>query len=117
MPRESRQPGDKNLVEMSEVTSAPRFLQIPRPLYTAAARNNGVSGTVILSVVFLSDASVGDIKLIRSLPDGLTDQAIKAAKLNNFEPAMKNGRAVSVRGNVEYKFIIDPRSKPRRKPV
>jgi len=36
---------------------------------------------------------------------------MEAAKRITFEPAMKNGRAVSVQGNVEYEFTIDPQSK------
>jgi len=102
----------RDVVDKSEVSSLPRVLHSPRPPYTDAARNNGASGTVILSVVFLGNAKIGDVKVIQSLPDGLTDQAIEAAKRISFEPAMKNGRAVSVRGNVEYQFTIDPQSKP-----
>jgi hypothetical protein len=38
------------------------------------------------------------------LPGGLTEKAIAAARQLGFEPARKNGFAVSVRGNLEYQF-------------
>jgi hypothetical protein len=38
------------------------------------------------------------------LPYGLTVKAIEAAQRIRFQPAVQNGRPVSVRGNLEFKF-------------
>jgi hypothetical protein len=36
----------------------------------------------------------------------LTQKAIEAASKIRFEPAMKDGKPVSVRGNLEYSFRL-----------
>jgi TonB family protein len=74
--------------------------------YTEEARNNGVEGTVVLQVVFRMNGSITDIRVIRGLPDGLTEKAIEAAKKIRFIPAMREGAPVSVRGNLEYEFNL-----------
>jgi outer membrane biosynthesis protein TonB len=41
------------------------------------------------------------------LPHGLTEKAIEAAKKIRFNPAVRDGQPVSVRGNLEYTFNLD----------
>jgi hypothetical protein len=41
-----------------------------------------------------------------NLPDGLTEKAIEAAKKIRFNPAVKNGAPVSVRGQLEFSFNL-----------
>src|SRR5262245_7932813 len=74
--------------------------------YTEEARNNGVEGTVVLQVVFRMNGSITDIRVIRGLPDGLTEKAIEAAKKIRFIPAMCEGAPVSVRGSLEFDFNL-----------
>lgn len=74
--------------------------------YTKAARENKVEGTVLLSLVYTYDGRITDIRVVRGLPDGLTENAIEAAKKIKFKPAMKDGQPVSVRGNVEFNFYL-----------
>jgi hypothetical protein len=47
---------------------------------------------------------VENIRVVRELPDGLTERAIEAAKKIKFVPAMKNGHAVSMWMQLEYNF-------------
>jgi TonB family protein len=58
----------------------------------------------VLQVVFNANGTITDVKIIRGLPDGLSDQAIEAAKSIRFIPAMKDGTLVSVRGFLEFPF-------------
>ncbi|MCI0664069.1 MAG: M56 family metallopeptidase, partial [Acidobacteria bacterium] len=74
--------------------------------YTPEARANNVSGTVVLRVVFGSDGKMRDISVVRGLPYGLTEQAISAAMKIRFEPALRDGKPVSVRGNLEFTFNL-----------
>lgn len=74
--------------------------------YTESARQNRVQGTVLVSAVFTADGKVTGIRVIRGLPDGLNDEAIKAAQKIRFTPAMKNGQAVSVRMSMEFSFNL-----------
>ena len=74
--------------------------------YTEEARQNKVQGTVVLSAVFTSDGRVTNVRVIRGLPDGLTEKAIEAAQKIRFQPATKNGSAVTVRGQLEFTFNL-----------
>lgn len=78
----------------------------PRPGYTESARSSRTEGVVKLSVEFLSDGTVGDIRPVAELPHGLTEQAIEAAKKIRFRPAVVDGVAVDSSKLIEYTFAI-----------
>lgn len=88
------------------VTQGIKILSKPRPGYTDAARQNNIQGTVILRVTFLASGQVGSISPVKGLGNGLTEQAIAAARRINFEPAKVNGIAQSVTKQIEYSFSI-----------
>ncbi|MBO0724741.1 MAG: energy transducer TonB [Blastocatellia bacterium] len=85
----------------------PTILYREKAGYTEEARQNGVEGTVVLSVVFNVNGSINEISVIRGLPDGLSEKAIEAAKKIRFQPAVLNGQPVSVRGSLEFTFALD----------
>ncbi|HEY0083759.1 MAG TPA: energy transducer TonB [Pyrinomonadaceae bacterium] len=78
----------------------------PEPHYTVDARRNNLTGTVRLRMVLAADGTVRQIVPLATLPDGLTDQAVAAARNIEFTPASKDGRAVSQYVTVEYNFNI-----------
>lgn len=90
----------------SQVDQRARVLSKPEPQYTEEARQNHVIGTVTLRVVFSSEGQVDQIRAVRSLPFGLTERAIAAARQIKFVPAMKDGHAVSVHMQLEYNFNL-----------
>ncbi len=105
VPRE--QPVDYNKIFSGrEVTQKARVFSQPRPGYTEAARQNGVSGVVTLRMVLASSGEVTNITVVSGLPDGLSEKAIAAARQIKFEPAMKDGRAVSQYVQVSYTFSL-----------
>ena len=57
-------------------------------------------------IVFTAGGTIENIRVVRGLPDGLTEKAIEAAKRIRFQPAVKNGSPVSVRGNLEFTFNL-----------
>jgi hypothetical protein len=63
-----------------------------------------VRGTVRLRVQFLESGEIGEIFAITSLPQGLTESAINAARLIRFRPKRQNGKDVTAILVVEYKF-------------
>ncbi len=89
-----------------EVEQRARLLSKPEPHYTEEARRNQISGTVMLRVVFSSSGEVVQISALRTLPFGLTERAIAAARQIKFVPAMKGGRPVSVHMQLEYNFNL-----------
>ncbi len=83
-----------------------KILSKPAPGYTKEARTNNVQGIVRLRVTFLANGSIGSITPVQGLPNGLTEKAIAAARQIKFEPAMKNGKPISVTKLFEYSFVI-----------
>lgn len=83
-----------------------KIISKPRPGYTDSARVNNIQGTVILKVTFLASGQIGGVSVIKGLPNGLTEQAIAAAKSIRFEPAKRGGTPYAVNKNVEYSFTI-----------
>jgi protein TonB len=90
----------------SEVDQRARLLSKPEPQYTEEARKNQISGTVLLRVVFSSSGEVVQIRALNSLPFGLTERAIAAARQIRFVPAMKDGHPVPVYMQLEYNFNL-----------
>ena len=89
-----------------EVEQRARLLSKPEPQYTEEARRNQITGTVMLRVVFSSAGHVEQIHALQTLPFGLTEKAIAAARQIRFVPATKAGHPVSVWMQLEYNFNL-----------
>jgi TonB family protein len=88
------------------VDSRPVLLNQPRPFYSEQARQNKVQGVVRVRVLVDSTGVVKEVVVMRGLPDGLNEQAIRAAYQMRFRPAMKDGRSVSYWLSVEIEFNL-----------
>jgi TonB family protein len=94
-------------VHQTPVDERPVLLNQPRPLFTEQARKNKVQGVVRVRILVDANGSVREVVLTRGLPDGLNEQAIKAAYQMRFRPAMKSGQPVSYwLSNVEVEFNL-----------
>ena len=89
-----------------QVDRRARLLSRPEPAYTRRARRNRVKGVVVLRVVLAATGKVERVTVVKELPDGLTEEAIKAARLIKFEPAERDGRKVSQSVILEYNFRL-----------
>jgi TonB family protein len=78
----------------------------PRASYTDAARKKNVQGAVRLKITLLANGSVGSIIPLTTLPQGLTEQSIAAARRMVFLPKRVNNVPVSVVVTREYTFTI-----------
>ena len=105
-PNKDKKLADNLLWFGEEVTTKARVLTKPEPSYTDAARNSGVTGTVVLRAVFAANGTVQHILVLSGLPEGLTERAVKAARLIKFEPATVNGTPVSTAVQLEYNFNL-----------
>ena len=76
--------------------------------YTAAALARKIQGDVELEAVILTDGSVGDIRVARSLDatDGLDDAAVGAARQWVFQPARLNGAPVPMVVTLQVSFHL-----------
>jgi TonB family protein len=88
------------------VDTKPVPLNEPRPNYTEEARKNKVQGVVRARVLIGSDGLIKQVRIIRGLPDGLNEEAIRAAMQIRFRPAMKNGQAVSYWTALDVEFNL-----------
>jgi TonB family protein len=89
-----------------EVTSKARIVWRPEPIYTETARRNEVTGTVVIRAVFSSSGQVTNVRVVSGLGDGLTENAVEAARSIRFFPAVKDGRVVSQYVQIEYNFNL-----------
>jgi len=96
-------PGEKIYIG-TEVDVKARLLAKPEPGYTADARKNEISGTVILIALLAKTGQVQIIRVVSGLPYGLTEQAINAARQIKFTPALIDGTPVSMWMRLEYNF-------------
>jgi TonB family protein len=91
---------------VKQVTRKAIVVTKPEPTYTDAARENEVTGTVVLRGIFASSGAVTNIRVMAGLPDGLTENAIAAARQIKFIPAIKDGHFVSMYIQLEYNFNL-----------
>jgi TonB family protein len=89
-----------------QVDKKARLGMKPEPRYTESARQNQVTGTVVLKCIFAANGSVTNIRTVSGLPFGLTERAIDAARKIKFIPAMKDGKYVSMWMQLEYNFNL-----------
>jgi TonB family protein len=89
-----------------EATTKARLISKPEPIYTEEARNQQISGTVVLRCVFAADGTVKHILIVEALPSGLTERAIEAAKKIRFIPATRDGKPASMWMQLEYNFNL-----------
>lgn len=98
--------GTGNEVFAATASLRPTILYKERAKYTEEARQNKVQGTVVLSLIFGADGRIYDVRVVHSLPSGLTEEAILAAQKIRFAPAVRNGRPVNIRMQLEYNFML-----------
>lgn len=84
----------------------------PAP-YTGEARSRMLEGWIKLRVTFLEDGKIGDIFYVdESHPErelskyGLLKNCYEAAKKIQFEPALKDGKPVTVTKVLQYNFSL-----------
>jgi periplasmic protein TonB len=86
--------------------SAPQAVSTPDPEYTEEARNAKTQGMCVLRLIVDDQGHPRDIRVVRGLGFGLDARAIDAVKQWRFQPAMKDGRPVSVQISVEVGFHL-----------
>lgn len=78
----------------------------PQPRYTDAGRMRSTAGVVRLAIEFKADGKIGFIVPVKTLPDGLTESAVIAAKGIKFDPAVIGGKPVTVVSIITYTFEV-----------
>jgi TonB family protein len=89
-----------------ELTTRAVITDRPEPLYSEEARRTQTFGSVRVRMVLAADGSVQHALALGSLPNGLTERAVEAARSVQFKPATLNGRPASQFATVDYGFNI-----------
>ena len=77
------------------------------PSYTEEALEKGIEGIVVLSCLFRTSGAVESCRVLKSLDQGLDQQASDAIVKNwRFQPARKNGQPVDVKARIEVQFRL-----------
>ncbi len=84
----------------------PRILREVKADYTEDARRRGVEGEVVLEIVVRRDGTVGDVRLLNGLPNGLNDRAIAAVRQWRWDPARRLNQPVDVIVEVAVEFKL-----------
>jgi TonB family protein len=95
----------QNVFSPKQVDVRAIILSKPEARYTEEARKRGVTGVVVLRVILAANGAVIAYP-IKTLPEGLTAQALRAARQIKFVTAMKDGKPVSMVVQVEYFFNL-----------
>jgi TonB family protein len=90
---------DATIYSPGNSVAAPTTVKPSYPQYTSEAMKARIQGCNEVEAVVFPDASIGDVKLIRSLDSkyGLDERAIESAKKWVFKPGTKDGKPVAVR--------------------
>jgi protein TonB len=84
----------------------PEKINAPQPQYTEIARKARIQGVVIVQAIINKQGDVENVKVLKGLPMGLSEEAVKAIKKWRFKPATLNGKPVDVYYNLTVNFRL-----------
>jgi TonB family protein len=82
----------------------PRVVESAMPDYTDEARTEKIKGSVLLRLWVDPDGSPSHVHVVRGLGAGLDEKAVAAVERYKFQPAMEDGKPVTVAINIEVNF-------------
>jgi len=86
---------------------APVVIERADPLYNETARKARISGTVIVEAIISKSGRVEDVKVVKGLPMGLSQEAETAVKKWRFKPGTLNGVPVATIFNLTVTFKLN----------
>ena len=92
--------------EVGNGVTVPKRVYTPDPEYSEKARKKKINGTVVVAMIVTQEGRVRDVKISKSLEEGLDKQALAAVRAWKFEPATKDGKPVAVHLNVDVTFRL-----------
>ena len=86
---------------------APVVITRVEPEYTEIARKARIKGIVIVEAVIDRQGNVTEARILKPLPMGLDQEALRAIKLWKFRPGTLNGQPVPVYYNLTVNFRLE----------
>jgi TonB family protein len=86
--------------------SVPMCVYCPPPQYSSAARKAKSVGTVVLEVTVTEEGQAADVSVLKGVPFGLNEAAIKSVSSWKFRSAIYEGKPAAVRVPIEVTFRL-----------
>ena len=86
--------------------TAPKLIYRVEPSYDESAREDKITGAVLLQLVVTKEGLADQITVKRSLDPRLDEKAIEAVKKWRFKPGQKEGEDVNVQAQIEINFRL-----------
>ena len=86
--------------------TAPICVHCPNPDYTDPARVAKLNGNLLLDVTVSADGNAIDARVVRGLPFGLNQSAIRTLRAWKFRPATREGQPIACRVMTEVTFRL-----------
>lgn len=86
---------------------APVVIERREPQYPEVARKARISGIVIVEVIIDQSGAVTAGRVLKPLPFGLDEEALRAVKTWRFRPGTRNGQPVATIFNLTVSFKLD----------
>lgn len=74
--------------------------------YPSVAKTQNIEGTVVLSFIVETNGFISNVKTIKGVNGGCSEEAIRLALLTKWKPAEKNGKLVRYRMNYPITFNL-----------
>jgi len=95
----------------------PKLIESAPPTYPEAKRASGESASVALTLTIDRSGQVTDVAVAESAGAEFDEAAVEAARALRFEPAHKNGAAISAKIRYLVEFKLAPPSEPVAPPA
>jgi TonB family protein len=96
----------REVFQLRDGVTFPKALHMAHPEYAEAARKAKLEGYVSLGIVVGTDGKPRSVWVVRTLGEGLDENAIEAGKQWIFTPATKDGKPVPVLINLAFPFRL-----------
>ena len=96
----------EKIYDMNEVTEKPEILHKEYPVYPEEAREEGISGVVLLSVRADKEGNVDSVKILKSPHKLLSKASIEAVKQWKYKPMLIKGKPMPIIFTVTMTFRL-----------
>ena len=96
---------DDQVYEFIAVEEKPVIARDTQPTYPQNAINDGIEGTVVVTIVVDKNGNVTDAKIFSSIQQ-LDNAALQAARAKVYSPGRISGLPVNMKMNIPIEFIL-----------
>jgi len=97
-------PDEKGIYQVGGAVSAPKLIHYVDPKYSKEAKRAKLTGSCVVSLIVDREGKPQNVHIVQPLGQGLDENAVKAIQKYRFEPAMYQGKPVSVEIKIEARF-------------